>query len=204
MPYYSQWESSNLVKSILSNKIKATDDPNWKLSGASTKEEYGLWSANACGMACTKMILANESGEVVPIVELGHKSAVYGAYTEPLEKSKGLIYKPFTKFLKAEYNVDSTLVLPLNLNQIIYELSRSSYVIASVSPKIRHTSDTPSSKGGHLVLVLGYDLGKKELYFHNPSGFTIDTQRYASISFKDFAKFFGSRGVVVKSSKFIY
>ncbi|MFZ1250289.1 MAG: hypothetical protein WAR37_02480 [Candidatus Microsaccharimonas sp.] len=58
-------------------------------------------------------------------------------------------------------------------------------------------SDNPNKKGGHLVLVLGYDLDKRLLYLYNPSGFETYTQEYASISFKDFKKFFGGRGIVI-------
>lgn len=204
VPYFSQWESPNMVESILTNKINPADDPSWKTSGAKTKDEYALWSANGCGMACTKMILANELGKVISIVELGNKCVEYGVYTMPLEQSSGLIYRPYAKYLATEFGIDAYPVLPLTINQIIYELSRGNYVIASVSPKIRHINDIPMSKGGHLVLMLGYNLDKKELYFHNPSGFVKDTQQYASISFKDFLKFFGSRGVIVKSSKLVH
>jgi hypothetical protein len=198
VPYFSQWESPKLVDGILSGKFDSKNDPNWKSSGAKTKEEYALWSANACGMTCTKMILAKEIGKTLPIVDLANKSLPYGVYTLPLEDSVGLLYTPYIKFLSKEFSLTAKLVRPLTVNQIVHELSHNNYVIASVSPKIRHTSDTPTNKGGHLVLLLGYDLGKKELYFHNPSGFRPDTQSYAVISFKDFKKFFGGRGIVVK------
>lgn len=201
VPYYSQWESPELVEPILTGKIDASDDPNWKASGATSKDEYALWSALACGMACTKMILDKELGKIVPIVKLGEQSSTYGAYTMPLDESKGMVYRPFTMFLKQMYNLDATPILPLDIYRIIHELSHNSYIIASVSPKIRHTGDIPPSKGGHLVLIVGYDLNKEELYFHNPSGFTKDTQKYAVISFNDFLKFFGGRGIVVRRFK---
>jgi hypothetical protein len=98
IPYFSQWESPELVESILTNKTDASNDPNWKSSGAKTKQEYSLWSANGCGMACTKMILANESGKIIPIVELGEKSAEYGTYTLPLETSVGQLSVEFRHY----------------------------------------------------------------------------------------------------------
>src|SRR5581483_419670 len=51
VPYYSQWESKQLVGKILSHEISAKEDMKWKNSGAETKEEYELWSFNVCGMA---------------------------------------------------------------------------------------------------------------------------------------------------------
>ena len=57
----------------------------------------------------------------------------------------------------------------------------------------------PKTKGGHLVLMLGYDIDKKLFYFHNPSGFKKETQEYASISFSDFKKFFGYKGIIVSN-----
>jgi hypothetical protein len=202
VPYFSQWESPQLAEGILSDEIDAKNDPNWKSSGAKTKEEYAIWSANACGMACTKMILAKEIGKVIPIVELANKSLLYGVYILPLEDSVGLLYGPYIKFLSKEYGFETKLVRPLTLNQIMYELSLSNYVIASVSPKIRHTNETPANKSGHLVLMLGYDLNKKVLYFHNPSGFKPETQSYVMISFSDFYKFFSGRGLIVKNIRY--
>jgi hypothetical protein len=201
VPYFSQWESPKLVEGILSGKFDAKNDPNWKSSGAKTKDEYALWSANACGMTCTKMILAKEIGKAIPLVELANKSLPYGVYRLPLEDSVGLLYAPYINFLSKEFSLTAKLVRPLTVNQIVHELSQNNYVIASVSPKIRNANDTPPNKGGHLVLLLGYDLNKNELSFHNPSGFKPETQSYAAISFNDFKKFFGGRGLIVEVSK---
>lgn len=201
VPYFSQWESPELVEQILTNKISAEDDPKWKASGAKNVQEYALWSANACGLACTKMILAKELQTVTPIVELAQKSLKYGVYTQPLQDSVGLLYKPYVEFMAAEFGMSTRVERPLSINQAIFELSQGNYILASVSPKIRNTNDFATDKGGHLVLLLGYDLDKSELYFHNPSGFKNETQSYAKITFADFKKFFGERGVIVIPSK---
>ncbi len=198
VPYFSQWESPSLVKDIISGSVKAEDDPHWKTSGAKTKEEYSVWSALGCGMACTKMLIAHLKGKEIPLVDLAKRSLAYGTYTLPLEESQGLIYNPYAKYLKDEFNLNAKVVLPLLPREIMEELSHGRYVIASVSPQIRYTDSHPKNKGGHLVLMLGYDLEKQELYLHNPSGFTQETQKYATISFADFKKFFGGRGIVIK------
>jgi hypothetical protein len=197
VPYYSQWESPELVESILNGAFDAKEDPNWKRSGAKDKEEYAAWSASGCGMACFKMILAHKTVKVIPLVELGKRCAEYGGYTLPVEKSVGLVYGPFATFASKEFAIKARPVLPLLKEEIIEELSKGSYVIASVSPHIRHTTSKPNTKGGHLVLVLGYDMNKRLFYFHNPSGFKQETQEYTSISFGDFKKFFGNKGIVI-------
>ncbi|SRR6266496_64752 len=53
------------------------------------------------------------------------------------------------------------------------------------------TDDDPKwkTKGGHLVLFLGYDKGKQEFYIHNPSGTSKETQEYAPVKFRDFTLF---------------
>lgn len=197
VPYYSQWESPELVEKILTKEILAAEDPRWKESGAETKEEYDVWSASGCGMACTKMLVAHLKNIDVPLVKLGKKCAEYGGYTLPIEDSAGLIYSPYVQFVKKELGLQARVANPLLTRELIEELSAGNYVIASVSPKIRNVSDYPTKKGGHLVLMLGYDLDKRLFYFHNPSGFVKSTQEYASISFADFKKFFGGRGIIV-------
>ena len=196
VPYFSQWESPELVEKIITNEFSAEDDPNWKKSGADSKVEYAAWSASGCGMACTKMLVAHLWDREVPLAVLGKKCAEYGGYTLPVEDSIGLIYAPYARFAKEELGLTAKAVIPLFVAEIVEELSAGKYVIASVSHKIRQPLDTAAKKGGHLVLTLGYDLNKKELYFHNPSGFSKDTQEYASISFSDFKKFFGGRGII--------
>lgn len=197
VPYFSQWESPELVEKILTGQLSSIDDPNWKRSGARTKDEYAAWSASGCGMACTKMLVSHWLGREVPLVELGKKCAEYGGYTLPVEDSIGLVYGPYETFAEEELGLNAQAVVPLLIREIIEDVAAGRFVIASVSPRIRHVADRPKKKGGHLVLILGYDLNKGLLYFHNPSGFVKETQQYASISLRDFKKFFGARGIVV-------
>ena len=201
VPYFSQWESPELVASILSKEILAVDDPRWKESGARTQEEYTTWSWSGCGMACTKMLLAAHLGQTVPLVTLGRKCSEYGGYPSMELGSAGLHYKPYVTFLKSEYGIAAKIVSPLLLTEITEAISGGNFVIVSVSPQIRDPSSTPTSKGGHLVLIVGYDLTKKVIYLHNPSGIDKKTQAYAEVSFDDFKKFFSGRGIVIKRKK---
>lgn len=197
--YFAQWESPSLVSKIIQREISEKDDPNWKNSGAKTKEEYTLWSRNVCGMACFKMILAYTKKREYPLVVLGKQCMEYGGYRSSDKKRviDGLFYEPFLRFIKEEYNLRGRVASLLILEEACYELAKGNFVIASVSPQIRNTNARPKEKGGHLVLILGYDLKKKLLYFHNPSGDSKKTQQYAEISFSDFAHFFAERGIVI-------
>lgn len=196
--YFCQWESRELAKQILEKQISTDDDLNWKASGAKTKKEYHDWSWSACGMACTKMILAHCTGKVVSIVELGKKCAEYGGYTLPLEDSAGLYYKPYVAFVEKEFRWKAKTVQGMSFQELMHELGRGNYVIAGVSPHIRHPESRPKGKGGHLILMLGYDKTKREFYLHNPSGILKETQEYAVVKFNDFRKFFSGRGIVIQ------
>ena len=197
VPYFSQWESPDLNQAILSRQIDAKDDPNWRQSGAKTKQEYFDWSWSGCGMACLKMTLAYLGKGTIPLVTLGKRCAKRGGYTYPLESSSGLLYKPFVKFVKKEFGLDAKVINPMLLEDIIILLGSGGFVIASVTPEIRQPNIKPKLKGGHLVLMLGYDLDKAELYFHNPSGISKSTRDYASISLDNFKNFFNNRGIVI-------
>lgn len=198
MPYFCQWESRELAGPLLEKKITTNNDPNWKTSGAKTKQEYHDWSWSGCGMACTKMILAHRTGKVVPLVELGRKCAQYGGYVLPLQDSIGLYYKPYVTFALKEFGWKARVIQGVTFPELLHELGKGNYVIAGVSPHIRHPDSKPRVKGGHLVLLVGYSKTKQEFYFHNPSGISKETQEYATVSFSDFKKFFSGRGIVVE------
>ncbi|NUK27782.1 hypothetical protein HRW08_35180, partial [Streptomyces lunaelactis] len=57
VPYYSQWESADLVPEFITGARSAADDPLWQKSGADSREEYAFWAPRMCGMACLRMAL---------------------------------------------------------------------------------------------------------------------------------------------------
>lgn len=151
-------------------------------------------------MACTKMILAYRTSKVVPIVTLGKKCTEYGGYKLPLEHSVGLYYKPYITFVDKEFGWKARVVQGMTPKELMYELGKGNYVIAGVSPHIRHPESKPHSKSGHLVLMVGYDMKKQEFYLHNPSGVSKETQEYAAVKYNDFKKFFSGRSTVVEQN----
>ncbi len=206
VPYYSQWESPELVSKLVERKIRAEDDPKWKNSGAKNKLEYLNWSWSGCGMACFKMALEYFTGQKVPLVVLGKQCLVYGGYQmnqqafnrgDYLHSLPGLFYKPFIRFIRHEYGLTGRVSRFLTVEQIAYEISRKNLVIVSVSADIADQQNYSGSKGGHLILVNGYDLPKKQLIFHNPSGKNTKNQQLARINFQDFIRYFDNKGMVI-------
>lgn len=198
VPYFSQWESRDLAEQIIRKKISAQKDPLWKNSGAKNPEEYELWSWNVCGMACLKMILSHAKGEVVPLIKLAKKCEKYGGYVKTGNKIDGMYYQPFLKFIEKEFELMGRIVFPMTKKVISDELGKKNYVIASVSPLIRAPKEKLRGKrGGHLILIVGYDNVSKEFFLHNPSGDKKENQENASISFSNFEKFSSHRGIIV-------
>lgn len=197
VPYFGQWESPELIERILGKEISAQDDPRWKTSGAITPEEYEKWSWNCCGMACLKMLLAHARSTLVPTITLAKQCLAYGGYKEPLEESPGLYYQPFLQYLKEQFHIEGKAVSTLTVAEIYQTLARGGYVIASVSPEIRLPSQPSTRKGGHLVLITGYDTEADVIYLHNPSGTKPTNQLYARLTVAEFMKFFDHKGLLL-------
>lgn len=203
VPYEAQFASRALVGDILAGRLRAEDDPRWRASGAATPEEYALWAWNCCGMACLRMVLASRAtlaGDATPpppLVALARGCADYGGYVVAGDEVAGLHYAPFVRFVGETFGLAARVAAPLALDEALDELARGRYVIASVSPGIREPHGTPPTRGGHLVLLVGYDRRAGVLLLHNPSGITPAQQEYAPVAFDDFARFFAGRGIVL-------
>lgn len=198
IPYFSQWESRELVNDLLNRKVLAREDPKWMDSGAETSEEYEYWSWNTCGMACLKMILTRKFGGVYRTVALAKKCESYGGYKRNGEIIEGLFYQPFCKFLANEFQIRAKVFrIFLTVGRIKKEVQKGNHFLVSVNPAIKKAGNTPKSKGGHLVLITGFDEDKRTLFLHNPSGFFGKSQENFEISEKDFKKFFAGRGILV-------
>lgn len=196
VPYYSQWETPELVEAIINGKTDSREDPLWRHSGAANQDEYAEWSRNGCGMACLKMILGATRNETIPLVTLGEKGVEYGAYRLPLDDSPGMFYGPFVRYIQAEFGLKGKASAALTVSEIKGAIAHDGFVIASVTPEIRFPNKPPKRRGGHLVLLFGYDDEKQTFYLHNPSGFD-GTREALEISYKNFAKFFDHKGIIV-------
>ena len=76
------------------------------------------------------------------------------------------------------------------------------FSIVSVNPEIiRFDCEKCESKGGHLVLILGFKWNGKScegFYIHNPSGRKIETQEKAYIPINIFKESFAERGFSIR------
>jgi hypothetical protein len=201
IPYFAQWESRELVHDIILHRRRAEDDPLWPRSGASSAAEYALWSWNGCGMACLKMLLAAR-GRTVPLVELARGCERYGGYVRrEAGEVDGLIYAPCIEFVRAELGLAGRVLAPMHVTDIVHALADGELVIASVHPSIRYAADgaEAAGRGGHLVLVTGYDLEAATLTFHNPSGHTPASQENAELSMERFERYFAHRGMAIRA-----
>lgn len=202
IPYYSQTESREIVDDVMTSWMQASEDRLWQNSGAVDKQEYSLWVHSICGMACLKMILKDREQRDTKTITLAKKCMSYGGYTlhEEFEyiPPSGVIFKGFKKFLEKEWHISVKVRKYLSIKRICRELNKGNYVIASVDSAISDLEKRyRGKKGGHLVLMTGYDLPKRVLYLHNPSGIFGKSQEHFEISFEDFGKVFGERGIVV-------
>ncbi|MFD1983905.1 C39 family peptidase [Mesorhizobium newzealandense] len=196
VPFFSQWETPDMTMDVLTEgaEVALRRDPLWQRSGAETREEYAVWAANICGMACLKMILATR-GEIVPTIELARRCTGYGGYVVNEGSIKGLIYAPFVSFVQEVFGLQAEVMTNVATSDIPAILARSRFFIASVSSSIRWPEREPPSKGGHLVLVTA--ASDEGFRFHNPSGHTSATQENAELAPADFDRFFANRGIAV-------
>lgn len=196
VPYFSQWESPELVARFLDGSLRAADDPRWASSGASTPAEYEFWARKVCGLACLKMLLAWRGRPVPPTMRLVERALAYGAYVRDADHVRGLIYQPFTEWVGAEYGITAETARDLPASELVLHAAAGTPVIASVHPWVRWPQRIPPERGGHLVLVTGLAGGM--LRFHNPSGLPGESQRDVLLRPADFARFTAGRGILVR------
>jgi hypothetical protein len=194
VPYFSQWESAELVPRFLDGTLRAAQDPRWAASGAATPQEYEFWATRVCGLACLKMILASCSLPVPPTLTLVGQAVRWGAYVRDGDHVAGMIYQPFADWVSSEFGLIAKVMPELPL-EIVQAATARAPVIASVHPSIRWPDSNPPERGGHLVLVTGTAGGMIRL--HNPSGLPGASQRDALIAPSAFERFFAGRGLLI-------
>lgn len=196
VPYFAQWESTELAQRFVDGSLALADDPRWAASGAATAAEYEYWANKVCGLACLKMILASSGRPVPPMMTLVERALSWQAYIPQGDRVAGLIYQPFADWVGAEYGITVEVAPDLPLAVVAAVASAQTPVIASVHSSIRWPDREPPARGGHLVLVTG--AGGGLLRLHNPSGVPPASQRDALVPVADFARFYAGRGMLVR------
>jgi hypothetical protein len=195
VPYFSQWESADLVAEIIAGSLLASHDPRWAESGAATAAEYEFWSWRICGMACLRMILAHRGDPVPRSVPLAEECTRAGGYVRHPNRVDGLIYSPFANWIADRWGIKATVRAELPHTDIAETIHAGGLAIVSVHPWIRWPERTPPRRGGHLALITG--AGPGHLLVHNPSGLPGQSQEHARVDLATFDRFYAGRGVLV-------
>ncbi|MFD7734882.1 C39 family peptidase [Kitasatospora phosalacinea] len=196
VPYYSQWESPELVPDILDGTLRAADDPLWERSGAADETEYEYWSWRLCGMACLRMVLDHWWGVAPGAVRLAEECQQAGAYVRhPDGRLDGLIHAPFAAYARTRWGLHAEAVAQLPAERVVAELAEGRLPMLSVHPGIRILAPEVPRTGGHLVLAVGAD--DEALLIHNPSGFPDGSQQAARVPWGDLDRFYSGRGIVL-------
>ncbi len=199
VPHFGQFESANLTDQFFDGRLRAVDDPKWATSGAASAQEYADWVWHICGVTCFKMILAHATGQVIPTIALAKGCQEFGGYVRSKSgviNPKGLHYDAFCRFIAERFGWTGRVVAPLTVKRMQAELSQSHYVIASVHPSIHQPATQPPARGGHLVLVTGYNAKDNSITYSDPCG-RPGRQDAVVISQEDFGRFFAHRGIVL-------
>ncbi|MQA25077.1 MAG: hypothetical protein GEU94_06325 [Micromonosporaceae bacterium] len=195
VPYYSQWESADLVADIVTGATRAADDPRWAHSGATTSEEYEWWAGRLCGVACLRMVLDHWRGVAPPSVRLAQECLDAGAYVKRDGGLDGLLYAPFAEYARHRWGLAAECRPDLPATEIPRQIADGRLVMLSVHRSIRTLDPAPPRRGGHLVLAVGAT--PDAVVIHNPSGLPGRSQRHARVPWSDLDLFYAQRGVVL-------
>lgn len=209
IPYYSQWESAQLVNQFLKYQELPRNDPQWKNSGANSPLEYEFWSYHLCGIACFKMIVKKIFNINIKTIVTAKESVSFGCYKPqniPLTNKysthpshiDGLYYKPFSKYIRKKWNLHAEVHSHLSLKHIKHMISSNKHLIISVDPRIREGKTIPNPQpGGHLVVVTGYNDNLEQISIHNPSGYYPHTQTNHQVDYEIFNQLCAFRGISI-------
>lgn len=171
---------------------------DWASDGYHSSEEYLLWSRKVCGLACLQSLLHGWTDVRLPMGELLALALDWGCYVvEPSGKVQGLIYRPFMAWVSAQFGFDCELIERTPIHVSAQEVRPGQVMIASVSPEIRDLDTHEPQRGGHLVLIYAVEEGR--VRFHNPSGYSHNSDS-ASLPMHAFERFHANRGIVVRAT----
>jgi hypothetical protein len=197
VPLVTQYATPGLIDAVAYRGHDPADDPAWAETGARDLAEYARWCRHACGMACLRMALLHRDGHAPPLLELLRAGLPHGTYVAERGRIHGLYHAPFVAYVRDAHGLDGRVHRDLGVDDIRREIARGGLVMASVHKEIRRPERPAPGRGGHLVLVTGFDA--HTLTFHNPSGHRSDT-RVATLPTSVFESFSARRGVTLDVS----
>jgi hypothetical protein len=111
-----------------------------------------------------------------------------------------MFYAPFLTDVRAEHGLDGRVHPDLTLDGLRDRLlAGATMVVASVHKEIRRHDRPAPGRGGHLILVTGYQPDTDTLTFHSPSGHT-PAARAAELPAPVFETFYAGRGITLDLS----
>ena len=196
--YVCQFAKPEHAELSLKKELSPIDDSHWAETGATSPKRYADWAFTMCGMASTAMALSHFHNKNIKPASLAEDALLSGVYTENEKELSAMKYREFAKWVK-KYNLHADVYTKLSIKGIQYALSKGKLVIISVNPNIRgYNTASVDQKGGHLVLVTGYNLDRKTKSINNPSGFVSNnTQINHELSEKQFLSYYAGRGIVL-------
>lgn len=195
VPYFSQWSEPEFARGIVESKWDPCGDPRWRSSGFASERDYRFWSDRLCGLACFRSVLAYWGYDVPCTRELLDDALHHGAYAlRPDGGVDGLTYAPFARWANAAFGLRVEVFPRSPIDELVRGISATSMAIASVSTEIRYPRRPNVRRGGHLVLVHGWD--DEGLWMHNPSGVE-GTQDNTHVSLRTFERFYANRGMLI-------
>lgn len=135
----------------------------WRVFG-STKEEYERWIPHVCAMCCLKSV-GDTLGKTdhLTLYDLTLRCRDRGGYVvRPSGDIEGVYHKPLA-LLAESLGVHASLEPLLTHDQIVRLLQAGRFVILSLDLS-KHSS---LLRGGHLVLVYGYDASADDYLLHD-------------------------------------
>ena len=201
VPFVCQFAHPDHAEPSLKKELEPIDDSNWADTGATSSERYAVWAFTMCGMASFSMVLAHFKNKTEKPAVLAEDALNHNVYYEENNGTlSSMQYREFADWI-TQYDLQAKVISRLSVRGIQYALSHGKLAIVSVNPNIRGYDTAPArQKGGHLVLVTGYDREKKTISINNPSGFVSnDTQVNHNIPLQEFDAFYAGRGIILSN-----
>lgn len=197
--YVCQFAKPEHAELSLKKELAPVDDSHWAETGAVSPKRYADWAFTMCGMASTAMALSYFHKKNIKPALLAEDALLSGVYTENEKELSAMKYREFAKWVK-KYDLYADIYTKLSIKRVQYALAKGKLVIISVNPNIRGYNTAPiDQKGGHLVLVTGYNLDRNTISINNPSGFVSNnTQVNHELSEKQFLSYYAGRGIVLE------
>jgi uncharacterized protein YvpB len=149
-------------------------------------------------MASTSMVLEFlTKSKILPAI-LAENALLHDVYAKDNGGISDMRYRQYVDWV-CNYGLQAKFYTRLSLRGIQHALSKRKLVIVSVNPNIRGFDTAPTSqKGGHLVVVTGYDHNNKTVTINNPSGFTsTNTQHNHKMQLETFFEYYAGRGIII-------